>query len=332
MYFRQIRRNGSVLIFVFSLTFSCGSAVKSLNPQDYRVETMEEWKIPEACIDIYTSELPSLAVVRITNRTNIPQVDKLLEELFINSMANLGSAKVFTRAEVEKILEEHRFQISTNEEENLIRIGKLAGVNYILTGSVNSIRLVREQIKDSKDFNFFLDVELTVRMLDINNGQVVFSQVPKHRVLIVRSQAPPDEGKVNTVMRDLLRQVSVEIGEELYDRWFRARGTILQIRSSKDGGSKIALINIGKRMGLSEGQQLLVFGLEEIKNPVSRKPYCNVLPINVKARVSDKVLTDTSWVILEGKRSELDKVRVGFLVEVPPKTKPVRSSTRISPF
>lgn len=58
------------------------------------------------------------------------------------TLVDIGSVKVFTRRDLTKVLQEQQFQQSgLVDEKTLVKLGKLVGVKYIITGSINNVSL-----------------------------------------------------------------------------------------------------------------------------------------------------------------------------------------------
>lgn len=65
-----------------------------------------------------------------------------IEDGLMDELVNMGGVTVYTRKDMEKIMTEHKLQRSgLVDEATLSRLGKIAGMKYIVTGSVNNVNL-----------------------------------------------------------------------------------------------------------------------------------------------------------------------------------------------
>ena len=129
---------------------------------------------------------PALAVIRVgvdtfrSGASNIdPAVADSLTEMFITEMANSGVFQVFERTQLESVAREQRLSMSGMvSPQTLVKVGRLAGVEWIVTGAVT-------QFTESKtggiipigDFGLALGsytgvVTLDIRTIDTTTGAV----------------------------------------------------------------------------------------------------------------------------------------------------------------
>jgi len=79
---------------------------------------------------------------RIQRQINA-KLTESVEDGVMNELVTMGGSKVYTRTELNKVLNEHKFQQSgLIDETQLVKLGKLVGIKYIVTGSVNNVNLV----------------------------------------------------------------------------------------------------------------------------------------------------------------------------------------------
>jgi len=93
---------------------------------------------------VSASALPAGAVIRIGvdwfrpgARNVSPHVAEALTEMFITELSHSGAFQVYERTQLEKIAREQRLSMSgAVDARTLVRVGKLAGVEWIITGAV----------------------------------------------------------------------------------------------------------------------------------------------------------------------------------------------------
>ena len=122
------------------------------------------------------------------------KLSESIEDGVMDEIVNMGGAKVYTRKEMDKVFSEQKFQQSGMvDDSTMIRLGKLKGVKYIITGSVNNVDLkwasyqsARQSLGKGGSGNLAVDIdtqegwnigtEVTVRILDVETGEVVLSK------------------------------------------------------------------------------------------------------------------------------------------------------------
>jgi len=134
-----------------TILVACIPQVAKIDPAIYDPYTDSPIQIPAVCKSAYEGPIVArVGVVDFTNNSfgkiSVPagwwwrrEVEMKLPETvadgLIDEVVNIGGAKVFSRTEMQKVLQEHRFQMSgLVDESTLIKFGKLAGLEYILTG------------------------------------------------------------------------------------------------------------------------------------------------------------------------------------------------------
>jgi curli biogenesis system outer membrane secretion channel CsgG len=113
---------------------------------------------------------------RIDRYTEAPRT------LFEDALANIGGVTVVERKRLDALLVEAEFNgFREAETERALKLGKLLGANRIIIGTIADIS---EETKEFKGYNIVLKktvvtAELTVRMIDIDTGEIGFSKTVK---------------------------------------------------------------------------------------------------------------------------------------------------------
>jgi len=280
----------------------------------------------------------------VTQRQVNAKLSESVEDGVMDEMVNMGGAKVFTRKEMDKIISEHKFQRSgLVEESTLVRLGKFAGVKYIITGSVNNVELdyktydsARQGLGRGGSGSWGLDLlgsamaagletqegwhigtELTMRVLDVETGEVLFSDKVRGKQLIGKIPYPNYDALVGGIKKAASK--ALEDARPKLSKWFTVKGYIRQLRTRQDEKERYANLNIGEKMGIKPGTKLVAYTFEEMEDedPVSgvKKMTCNIVKLPVELIVSDQVQPESAWVTIEGKTQDLKRVKVGQLVE-----------------
>ncbi|MDI6776789.1 MAG: CsgG/HfaB family protein [Syntrophales bacterium] len=274
-----------------------------------------------------------------TQRQINAKLSESVEDGVMDELVNMGGATVYTRKDMEKIMTEHKFQRSgLVDEATLARLGKLAGIKYIVTGSINNVNLsyktyesARKGLEKGESFaakligsamaagmetqeGWHMNTDVAVRIIDVETGEVLFSKVVGGKHIIGKIPYPNYDAIIGGVKKAAAKGLE-DIRPQL-SRWFTVKGYIVQTRSSADGKQRSALINIGEKQGLKMGSELFVYTFQEIADPFDeRKISCDIVKLPVTLKVTEQLQADKAWVMIEGKPDCIQRVKVGQLVE-----------------
>ena len=95
----------------------------------------------------FSAELPRVAVIGFDSTSPgylwsiDSELSKAATDLMINALVNTNRFRVFERNKLESILQEQDFQVSSGrvDPSTAVKIGKMIGVDSIVTGSITSI-------------------------------------------------------------------------------------------------------------------------------------------------------------------------------------------------
>ena len=275
---------------------------------------------------------------KTTQRQINAKLSESVEDGVMDELFNMGGATVYTRKDMEKIMTEHKFQRSgLVDETTLARLGKLAGIKYIITGSINNVNLSYKTYESAREglgkyagligsamaagmetqegWNIGTDVAL--RIIDVETGEVLFSKVVSGKHIIGKIPYPNYDAIIGGVKKAAAK--GLEDTRPQLSRWFTVKGYIVQTRSSADGKQRSALINIGEKQGLKTGSELFVYTFQEIADPFDeRKKSCDMVKLPVTLKVTEQLQADKAWVMIKGKPECIQRVKVGQLVERKP--------------
>lgn len=283
----------------------------------------------------------------VTQRQINAKLPESVEDGVMDELVNMGGAKVFTRKEMDKIISEQKFQRSgLVDESTLVRLGKFAGVKYIITGSVNNVDLsyktyesARQGLGRGGSGSWGIDLlgsamaagleaqegwnigtEITMRILDVETGEVLLSDKVTGKVNIGKIPYPNYDALVGGIKKAASK--GIENTRPKLSKWFTVKGYIRQLRTRQDEKERYANLNIGEKVGLKPGTKMIAYTFEEMEDedPVSgsKKMTCNIVKLPVEMTVTDQVQAESAWVTVEGKPQDLKRVKVGQLVERQP--------------
>ena len=290
----------------------------------------------------------------VSQREISAKLSESIEDGVMDNIVNIGGVKVFTRKEMEKIFSEQKFQQSgLTDESTMVSLGKLAGVKYIITGSINNVELSyktyeaarrgsqdagRTVARRSEDTGtalaglligtavaasmealegWHISTEVTLRILNVETGEVVFSDKVSGKQFVGKAPSLDYEAVIGGIKKAASK--GLEVAKPTLSKWFTVKGYINQIRTSPDGIVRIARLNIGEKMGIKPGSRLVVYTFEELvdEDPITgnKKIICNAFKLPVELIVTDQIQADNSWVAIEGKPEDMKRVKAGQLVE-----------------
>lgn len=245
-----------------------------------------------------------------------------------STLSKMGGADIFDRQNLDKILSEQKFQMSIADPATAVKLGKLAGVQYIITGTVDNIATkyidkIDNNNNTSGSLGAFLsiatiaantqtgwnvNVEMTVSMIDVSTGQVIVSEKVKGHENAGNARNFNPEMALTAAKKAMGEAVN-DIKPIFSDK-FAQKGYIVQLR----GGKQVALINIGSDKGMQSGTRLDAYDFMEITDPFTNSSSCNMSKIPAEITVSDQVQPGSSWVRIEGKPDVLSRVKIGTII------------------
>jgi curli biogenesis system outer membrane secretion channel CsgG len=266
------------------------------------------------------------------------KLSESVEDGVMDELVNMGGAKVFTRNDMEKIISEQKFQRSgLVDESTLVQLGKFAGVKYIITGSINNVDLAYKTHESAKQGlergrtllgslmaasleaqeGWNIGTELTMRILDVETGEVLFSDKVNGKHVIGKIPYPNYDVLVGGIKKAASR--AIRNSRPKLSKWFTVKGYIRQLRTHQDEKERYANISIGETVGIKPGSKLFAYTFEEIEDedPVSgsKKITCNIVKLPVELTVTDQIQAESAWAIVEGRPEDLKRVKAGQLVE-----------------
>jgi hypothetical protein len=134
---------------------------------------------------------------------------------------------------------------------------------------------------------------VTVKILEVSSGRVVFSKTIKGEEFIGQIERPTYDqviGGIKAAVKKSLDESTKEIGS-----YFSIRGYITKIRSN--GDDIIAQISVGKDKKLATGQKFIVYTLEENEAPISGKKSCDLIDTGNRLEVTNQISSKNAWTL-----------------------------------
>jgi len=102
-----------------------------------------------------------------TKRVVDPKLDRAITSSVESMLADLGGVDVYSRDDLAKVIKEQKLQQSGLFDENsLVQLGKLTGVRYIITGSIDGV------IQEYKDYTSMAKIASAVTASNSNKKNV----------------------------------------------------------------------------------------------------------------------------------------------------------------
>jgi hypothetical protein len=233
---------------------------------------------------------------------------------------------------MKKLMEEHKFQQSGLVEDNsIVQLGKMVGIRYMITGSINNVNLsysshadARSGLRESGGLlgsiaaaaletreGWHVETELTFRILDVETGEILFSKKVTGLEILGKIPYPSFDAFIGGIKKAAAK--AMEDARPELSRYFTIKGYVMQTKSS--GDEKIALINVGSKMGVKPGMKMMVYTFEEVEDPINGKKACDQQKLAMELEVTDQVQADKAWVILQGDNAIKKRIKAGQLVE-----------------
>lgn len=286
----------------------------------------------------YTSNTKRTSITSKTQRN----VDAKLSASMISPLEtivlNSGGAKLFTRSDMDKIDTELKFQDSgLVDHRSVVRFGKTSGVRFIFTGSIDNVeqsyrgnsgiaygvntvtlRSDKEKVKilgallaigASVTDGMIIRTKMTVKLLDVETGKIVFSKQLEESTNIGNIPTPNYDQIVGGIKSAMLKSLPA-LKEDL-SIYFTVKGYITKLKSK--GSDVIAQVNIGKDLKVQENQLFKVYAFEENEDPISGVITCDVIETTTKLRASQQITQKNSWTTVEDGSSGI--LKLGQLVQ-----------------
>lgn len=237
----------------------------------------------------FSAELPRVAVIGFDSTSPgylwsiDSELSKAATDLMVNALMNTNRFRVFERTKVEAILQEQDFQVTSGrvDPSTAVKIGKMFGVDSIVTGSVTSIMFSKSggialgpiNLKKST-----ATVTIMVRAINVTTGEIVFSEVKKGTTsnsgVSLRIPVPVVGGlglssesatDIFLAIDDVCRQVAVEFAAKLDSNLIISSSTslplegyVVKVDSTSSGEITQVYINLGANSGIQVGEEIKI--------------------------------------------------------------------------
>jgi curli biogenesis system outer membrane secretion channel CsgG len=257
----------SSLLISFAVVLSaCAPGTKIRQKQSTTVNATEHLESK------YTGPKRRIGIVAFENKAPYAQgrIGETATDILITELVKTGKFIVVERDKMNKILEEQKLgQSGAIDPATAAQVGKVLGLNAILTGSVSQFG-VKKEGKDfiiSESKQQIVECTVDIRAVDAETGQVLYADSGKGVVrkasgkfLGMGNQSKYDE----TLEGEALRAAIVKFMDNLTSQ-INKKAWSCRVAAVEDGS---VYLNAGDESGLTVGQKLNVFSQgKEIKDP-----------------------------------------------------------------
>jgi len=233
----------------------------------------------------FSAELPRVAVIGFDSTAPDyiwhinSELSKAATDLMINALIKTEHFRVFERIKLDAILEEQDFQVYSGrvDPSTAVKIGKMLGVDLIVTGSVTSIvyqksggiKLGPLSLKKSS-----ASVTMTVRAINVTTGEIIFSEVKKGttsksgvsiRIPVAGGLGLSSESVADifSAIEDVCQQAAVEFAAKMDSRAIvvsslSLEGYVVKVESTSSGEITQVYINLGENSGITVGDEIKI--------------------------------------------------------------------------
>lgn len=256
-----------------------------------------------------------------------PSLNTFAQSVTEDTLASIGGVSVLSRSQMENILKEQQFQMTLADTDTIMELGKLSGVKYIFTGSVDNIetKYIAPTALDGGDSpiglmvsivsagvdmaqqGWYVTVSFTLNLIDAETGKILYSKRFKDSGRATQSYTFQPNLVINAA-KGLFSSAVTKARDEL-SNIFEIKGYINEMR----GGKRIAKINLGSAKGIKEGD---VFDLYEIYSStdfLTKEQKCSMSKTGAKLTIADQVSASEAWGFVSGKDKQKEKVKIGTL-------------------
>lgn len=258
-----------------------------------------------------------------------PSLGTFAQSVTEETLSQLGGVTLVNRSHLDKILQEQQFQMTMADPDSVMEFGRLSGVRYIFTGSVDNIQAnyvaptgVRSGNSDfgtilsalSAGYDavasgWFVSASITLNLIDAETGKVIYSKTVNSKERATQSSNFQADIIINTAKR--MMGDAVKAARSELTGLFEMNGYINEMR----GGKKVARINLGSDNGVHEGDVMDVYDVQVATDFLTKEMKCSLIKLNAKIIISDQISSAGSWGYVEGPDAALSGVKIGSHVK-----------------
>jgi len=264
----------------------------------------------------FSQELPRIAVVGITStapgyiwRSDSP-LSMGATDLMINALLGTKHFRVFERGKLDLLLQEQNFQNFSGlvDQTTAVKLGKMIGVDAILTGSLTNIAFAKGggikigplNVKKSS-----VKVVMTIRIIDVTTGEILYSTVQEEKASksgisgVLPIPIPGGIGFSHQEAVDVLsavqlicEKVALDFSTKIDQKNIAVNlapliGYVVKVESTSSGAITQVYINLGASSGIKVGEEIRIYREGEvILDPKTKEVLDRELNLIAQARIT----------------------------------------------
>lgn len=259
-----------------------------------------------------------------------------LEDMIVT----MGGVELISRSEMDKIDEELKLQDSgLLDETTLVKVGKLSGVQYLITGSIDNVEEKYQNLKQTAQIinaitinsknskvqaggvlvhlgasltdGLTLKTKVTVKIIDVSSGKIVFTKHLKNEKFIGELRKASFDQIVGGIKASVIESLP-ELKSD-FSEHFQTNGYITQIKSkTPKQNDLIAQINLGSTHNIKENDTFELYQYDTYLDPITNQEKCNLTQLPITLYITDQINQDTAWATSEG---SIELLKLGHIVK-----------------
>jgi len=159
-----------------------------------------------------SSDKPRIAVIEFQNGAGVPKLAAerkiAMQDVFVSELVKSGKFRVVEREQLNATISRNNLKLSdAPDKPEFVRIGKLLGVNYLLTGSVTEYG-----VTDKGAHGRMLGLRLTAKLIDTSTGEVAWTDEALHESGAARDIATPNSKPTfDKVMKPVIQKLTASL-------------------------------------------------------------------------------------------------------------------------
>ena len=312
--------------FFLSLLFLAACAASTPHSASIKKNDRDIISIADGCEYHYDPAKRIVAVVPFTNsasvrgakindRTNIDkEIDERLpafaQSAVESALVSLGGATVVSRAQLEQVLNEQTFQMTLADPDTVVEFGLLTGAEYIIAGSVDSVTYtyiskvstdydtnnlfgiliaLGSSIYNSSNSGWQVDTRYTVNIIDVSTAKIIAGHSSSGSQFIGDTEYLSSSQAVGGAQAAMNNGMQATV--DFINREFSPMAHVNELRGNK----KLALINMGSRDGVRDGDVFNLQVADSYKDFRTGKATCTMSDSKVNYIATEHIGVDYAW-------------------------------------
>ena len=192
-------------------------------------ELMSKGRLPTGALTYDASRVTqvgtrlSLAILPFENKGGSPEVSSMVQDNMITTLYNLRRFKILERSKIDEIVKEQKLGMTGFiDPAKAVKVGKVAGVDAILMGSISSTAT---------------GVAITARLIDTETGTIITAK---------------DAFSDRTSLQDI-KNMSQEIAIQMYNDVPLVEGYVIRVDPTQ------VILDVGTNKGMRKGMKMVIY-------------------------------------------------------------------------